>query len=67
MSTTEHAAGPAVNTASVGRIAPLNMTSGSSRLSYETLTDDMTTANDYDCESGCFDHCHLWACAAVRG
>jgi hypothetical protein len=67
MSTIEHAAGPAVNTASVGRIASLNMTAETGGLSYGTLIHDMTAANDHDCDSGCWDHCHLWACAAVRG
>lgn len=61
MSTIKHAAGPAVNTPSVGRIASLNMTAETGGLSYETLVHDMTAANDYDRESGCSDHCHLWA------
>jgi hypothetical protein len=61
MSTIKHAAGSAVNTPSVGRIASLNMTAETSGLSYGTLIHDMTAANDYDCDSGCWDHCHLWA------
>jgi hypothetical protein len=60
MNSTKHVAEPAGNAAGTGRIASLNMTSGAGRLSYDSLMEDMTTANDYSADVGC-SHCHLWA------
>jgi hypothetical protein len=56
MSSAQHA----TEQKSIGRIAPLNMTSGTGRLSYDSLMEDLTTANDYSADVDCV-RCHLWA------
>ncbi len=58
----KHVAESAENTTSAGRIAPVNMASETDRLSYDSLTRDVTEAGEW-----CPSRCHLWACAAVRG
>jgi hypothetical protein len=66
MNSSKHTAQPAGPAPAVGRIAPLNMTSGADRLSYDSLMKDVGSANSYSGNADCL-HCHLWACAAVRG
>ncbi len=62
MRTKKHVAESAENTIGAGRIAPVNMASETNGLSYDSLTRDMTEANEW-----CPSRCQLWACAAVRG
>jgi hypothetical protein len=60
MNSSKHTAELAGQAPTVGRIAPLNMTSGVDRLSYDSLIKDMASANSYSGNSDCL-HCHLWA------
>jgi hypothetical protein len=55
---TEHAAESAAARSGTGRIAPLNMASETSGLSYDSLVHDMTTVNDSSDESSL---CVSWA------
>jgi hypothetical protein len=46
MSSAQHGTEQTGHATSIGRIAPLNMTSGTGRLSYDSLLEDIAEANN---------------------